>query len=108
MENALFSFVYDGKVALEVFPRTTPRNLLLALLATMSPDSAWEGCVVFKGETPLDPHTVCIGTKGPGADKVQQRLVEAMEARGVTVLEVYEGGPEELEKIAVVSNGKWS
>ncbi len=108
MSDELFSFVYDGRVALEVFPRTTPRNLLLALLATITPENSWEGCVVFKGDTPLEPHTICVGTKGPGADQVQRKLVEALEAREVTVLEVYEGGPEEQERIAMASGGKWS
>lgn len=108
MDDQFFSFVYDGKVALEVFPRTTPRNLVLAMLATMAPEKSWNGCVVFKGETPLEPHTVCIGTRGAHADRVQQGLIESMEARGVAVLEVYEGGPEELERIAVAIDGKWS
>jgi hypothetical protein len=80
-----------------------------AILATVTPEAQWEGCLVYEGVTPLEEvRTVCIGIQGPDADKVQERLVEAFEKQGVPVLQIYEGGPEVSERIAVVSGQKWA
>jgi hypothetical protein len=109
MSEDTYSFVIDRQAANEAFKQVGKRELMLAILATVMPEAQWEGCLVYEGETPLEEvKTVCIGTKGPAADKVQERLVEAFEKQRVPVLQVYEGGPEVRERIAVVSGQKWT
>jgi hypothetical protein len=91
-----------------VFRKVGKREIVLAILATLPPEPHWDGCLVYEGETPLeDVRTVCVGTRGPAADEVQERLVEGFEKLGVRVLQVYEGGPEVRESIAKASEGKW-
>jgi hypothetical protein len=109
MSEETYSFVFDRQAANEVFKQVGKRELILAILATVTPEAQWEGCLVYEGETPLEAvRTVCIGIRGPVADKVQERLVEAFEKQRVPVLQVYEGGPDVRERMAVVSGGKWS
>ncbi len=108
MAEALYSFVYDGQAAAQAFPGRAPRDLVLALLAGLRPAPAWEGCTVFAGDSPLGEQTVCIATRGPGADQVQQGLIEALERQGISVLQVYEGGPEQRELYATAHGAVWS
>jgi hypothetical protein len=108
MSDAVFSFVFDRRRALEVFPGIGVDRLVRAVLARVSPPAAWNGCVVYTGATPLDPEaTACVGTRGPGADEAQQQLVEQFEALEISVLAVYEGGPEEAAALARASDGRW-
>lgn len=108
MSEALYSFVYDAQAATQAFPGRAKRDLVLALLAGLRPEPDWEGCAVFEGDSPLGEQTVCIATRGPGADAVQQGLIEALERQGISVLQVYEGGPEQRELYASVRSGVWS
>lgn len=108
MSEDTFSFVFDRQAANESFKQIGKRELVLAVLATVVPKNHWNGCLVYEGETPLEEvKTVCIGMQGPAADEVQERLVEAFEARGVPILQVYEGGPEVREPMARAEDGKW-
>jgi hypothetical protein len=108
MLDATYSFVYDRAAADAAFHGIAPRELALSLLAGLPPPPAWEGCLVYQGPSPLAAATVCLATRGPGADEVQLRLLEAFERQGLAVLEVYEGGPEPSQGIAVARNGRWS
>jgi hypothetical protein len=108
MADPLYSFVYDAQAAAQAFPGRAGRDLVLALLAGMRVKPDWEGCAVFEGESPLEEPGVCIATRGPGADQVQQGLIEALERQGIGVLQVYEGGPEQRELYATVRGGIWS
>lgn len=109
MSETTYSFVFDRQAANEAFKQVGKRKLIFAILATVKPEAPWEGCLVYEGETPLEEvRTVCIGTQGPSAEEVQMRLVEAFEKQNVPVLQVYEGGPEVRERIAVVSDRKWA
>jgi len=109
MSDAVFSFVFDRRRALKVFPGIGVDRLVRAVLARVSPPAAWNGCVVYTGATPLDPEaTVCVGTQGPGADEAQQQLVEHFEALDIPVLAVYEGGPEQVAALARADEGRWS
>jgi hypothetical protein len=109
MPETTYSFVFDRPASNEEFKQVGKRKLMLAILATVTPEASWEGCLVYEGETPLtEVRTVCIGIQGPAADKVQQRLVEAFEKQNVPVLQVYEGGPEIRERFGVVTDGKWA
>jgi hypothetical protein len=108
MSDATYSFVYDRASADRAFHGIAPRELTLSILAGMQPLARWEGCSVYRGPSPLEAGTVCIGTGGPGADEVQLRLIEGFERQAVRVMEVYEGGPEATETIAVVRAGRWS
>lgn len=108
MSDAIFSFVFDRRGALAAFPGVSVGQCMMAILARIPPPAAWEGCLVYTGPTPLDPDTtVCVGTRGPGADQAQQRLVEQFEALGISVLAVYEGGPEQTSPLARVGEGRW-
>jgi hypothetical protein len=70
MSEAVFSFVFDRRRALEVFPGIGVDRLVRAVLARVQPPAEWSGCVVYTGATPLDPEaTACVGTRGPGADE---------------------------------------
>ena len=108
MSEETYSFVFDRQAANEAFKQVGKQELMLAILATVMPEAQWEGCLVYEGETPLEEvRTVCIGIQGSAADKVQERLVEAFEKQRIPVLQVYEGGPEVRDRIAVVSGQKW-
>ena len=109
MSGSVFSLVFDRKLAGEVFKQVGEREIVLAALAGMAPEPGWEGCLVYAGDPPGDRAAqACIGISGPVAETVQQRLVEALERIGITVLELYEGGPEPSQNIAMASGGKWT
>jgi hypothetical protein len=103
MSDALFSFVFDRRGAVKVFPGIGVDRLVRAVLARVPPPAAWNGCVVYTGATPLDPGA----TRGPGADEAQQQLVEQFEALEIPVLAVYEGGPEQQASLACADDGQW-
>jgi hypothetical protein len=108
MSEETYSFVFDRQAANEVFKQIGKRELVLAVIATLIPETHWNGCLVYEGETPLEEiKTVCIGIQGPAADEVQERLVEKFEKAGVPILQVYEGGPEVREPMARAEEGKW-
>ena len=102
-----YSFVCDRKTAEAAFPGIAIRDLVLSLLAGISPEKEWEGCLVYEGDSPLEAGTACIGTSGPGADGLQLRLLDALERQGVVVNEVFEGGPAVKWRIASAGNGQW-
>ena len=104
----LFSIVFDKRQADKVLTPLGIENLVLGLLARQPPEPQWNGCLIFSGETPLDPTcTRCVAMCGPHADAVQQRLVETLESLDIPVLGVYEGGPEVQLAITRVRDGKW-
>jgi hypothetical protein len=108
MSDTIFSFVFDRRRALAVFPGVAIDQFLVAILARIPPSAAWEGCLVYTGATPLDPETtVCVVTRGPGADEAQRSLAEQFEALEIPVLAVYEGGPEQASLLARVGGGRW-
>ena len=108
MSHTRFSFVIDHAAAVQAFRQTDVKRLLLAVLAGVPPEAAWTGCLLYEGESPIaEGKTVCIGAEGPGAEQVQRRVVEACERLGITVLEIYEGGPESRTAIARASVGRW-
>jgi len=103
-----YSFVYDGLDASRLFPGIGKKELILAMLAGIVPDEAFAGCLVYEGEAPqADGATVCVAIRGPGADRLQQGLVEVFERRGIPVLQVFEGGPEVRLAIARAEGGRW-
>jgi hypothetical protein len=108
MIEKTYSFVYDRAVADAAFHGIAVSELMLALLATITPEPDLEGCLVYQGDSPLEAGTVCIGTKGPGADTLQLRLLESLERQGVATLGVFEGGPEVQIPIATAREGRWS
>jgi hypothetical protein len=104
-----FSFVYDRAAAAAVFQEVGTQGLVLAILARVPPNPAWEGCLVYKGAAPDDSaRMVCIAMRGPGAIEVQERLVETFERAGIPVPAIYEGGPEPQLELARVVDGRWS
>ncbi len=107
MTETTYSFVYDQKTADSALPGIATNQLVLSLLATLVPDAEWEGCLVYEGESPLDPGTVCIGTTGPGSDLLQLRILSAFERQGIGAVEVFEGGPEVRLLIARIADGQW-
>ena len=65
---------------------------------------------VALGERMVDedrPFDVTARHGGPGADTVQERLVDGLERLGIVVFAVYDGGPEPLRTIGAASDGKW-
>lgn len=108
MSEPVFSFVFDRRRSLEVFPGIGVDRLVRAVLARVPPPVEWSGCVVYTGATPLDPGaTACVGTRGPCADAAQQLLVEQFEEVEIPVLAVYEGGPEQEVALARADAGRW-
>jgi hypothetical protein len=108
MTDGVFSFVFDLRGALGVFPGVSVEGLLMAVLARVSPAPQWEDCVVYTGMTPLDPEaTACVATWGPGAQEAQLRLAQEFETLKIPVLAVYESGPEEREQVARAVQGRW-
>ncbi len=106
---ATASFIFDRASANAAFPQIAPRELVLAVLAGVPPRPEWEGCQVYQGPAPEgSPATaVCIGLTGPAADALQEALVMAMERLGISVPQIWEGGPEATETIAVARGGRW-
>jgi hypothetical protein len=108
MDEKTYSFVYDVKAAEQEFPKIGMQRLVLAMLSGVRLEAGFEGCLVYEGKSPQDQqHTICIGTQGPGADRVQEKLIEAFESKSVPVLQVFEGGPEVRQAIARATGGKW-
>jgi hypothetical protein len=108
MSEAVYSFVFDRQKALLTYPKTGKYDLVLGILASIQPETGWEGCIVYDGISPMEePKTACIGVRGAAADRVQESLVEGFERKGVRILQVYEGGPEIRELFAKVENGTW-
>jgi len=108
MSDKTFSFIYDRKQADEVYHRIHPRQIGLAILAGITPEPIWNGSLVYIGEPPDEQkQNVCIAVRGPEAETIQERLIEGFEKAGITVLQIYEGGPEPTESVAKVSDGKW-
>lgn len=108
MRYEVFSFVFDLRGALGVFPAVSVEGLLLAVLARVPPAAGWEDCVVYTGTTPLDPEaTACVVTRGPGAREAQLRLAQEFETLKIPVLALYESGPEEPEQVARAVQGRW-
>jgi hypothetical protein len=108
MPEETYSFVYDRQSADAAFHGIAPRELSLSVLASMPPERTWDGCLVYQGPTPVAGPTVCLATRGPGAAELQLRLIEAFERHGIGILEVYEGGPEPSQSIAVAREGRWA
>jgi len=105
----VFSFLIDRSTAERVFQEVSVRDMVMAVLATVPPMPAWNGCLVYEGPSPeTESNTACIGTAGGASDDVQGVLVEAFERLGVTVTKVYEGGPDLAEAIARVRDGEWT
>jgi hypothetical protein len=108
-EQPTFSFVYDRAAAAQVFQEIGTQGLLLAILARVPAQPAWEGCLVYKGEAPDNSaRMVCIAMRGPAAIDVQEKIVEAFEATGIPIPTIYEGGPEPQLEIARVVDGRWT
>jgi hypothetical protein len=109
MSESRYSLVFDHRAVAGVFRQIGKRELVLAILARLTPEPSWEDTLVYEGQSPLEEGwTVCIGTCGPAADVVQERIVEALESFGIQVLQAYEGGPEERGRIARVASGHWA
>jgi hypothetical protein len=109
MSDETYSFVYDRAAAAQVFQEIGTQGLVLAILARIPAEPAWEGCLVYKGEAPeASARMVCIGMRGPSAMQVQEKIVETFEATGIPVPSIFEGGPEPQHELARVKNGHWS
>ena len=108
MSERVYSIVFDKRRADKELTPIGVDRMVMALLARQPPEAAWDGCLIFEGETPDDSATTrCVAMTGPCADQVQQRLVETMESLNIPVLGVYEGGPEMRLKIARVEGDTW-
>ncbi len=103
-----YSLVIDLATARTVFLEVGLDAIALAVLAGITPEAAWHGCLLYEGPSPLDEgETACLATRGPGADRLQERLVEALEHLGIPVLAVYEGGPDVRRALARADTGRW-
>jgi hypothetical protein len=105
---ATYSLVFTRASAEAAFPKSPPDRVIVAVLAGIQPLDDSEGCRVFLGEAPEDPmNHVCLGTDGPGAEAVQRAIVERLEAMGVEIPAVYDGGPEPKTVVAEWRGGRW-
>jgi len=102
-----FSFVLDA--ARVVFRGVEPRQLVLALLATIEPAAEWNGCQVF-----LDPScegdggTACVEVRGHAAASVCGRLAAAFRNSGIPVRDTVSVlSPAAAEAVAEVRDGCW-
>ena len=103
-----YSFAFDRQAAGQVFQQVATGEILLGLMAGIPPEPEWDGCLVWEGPSPLDPEsTACVGTRGPGAAAVQERLVESLERLGVPVLALWEGGPGVTRRLVRAAGGRW-
>lgn len=104
----LYSFVFDRGVAWREFLQVAPRDIVLAVLARLEPPPGWEGCLVYEGPSPEGREgMVCVGIIGAAAAELQEALVASFEALGIPVPEIWEGGPEVRDRIAVARDGVW-
>jgi hypothetical protein len=108
MTEPVFSFVLDRSEIRRSFRGVAPREFLLALLAGIPPQDHWNGCEVGLGPSPLEPNaTICVVTRGPGAEEAQVGLLAALERQEMTVARVYEGGPSTTDVAARAAGKKW-
>jgi len=107
MTDVTYSLVIALEDVKKAFPGTDQRGLVMGLLARAAPKPNWDDCVVYQGQSPSGPGTMCVGMTGPAADEVQQLLVESFEQLGIRVLQVYEGGPELDTPFARAEAGRW-
>ncbi len=109
MREIRASLLLGHREAQRAFPGVPMRNIVLALLATLTPEPHWDGCLVYEGASPEgESRTVCIGIQGAAADEIQERLNEGFERVGIVVLKLFEGGPEPTEVVAQARPGRWS
>ncbi|MBN1656696.1 MAG: hypothetical protein JXA30_23185 [Deltaproteobacteria bacterium] len=109
MVETNLSIVIDRKSVRQAFKKVSEAEIVLASLAGIRPDPRWEGCLVYAGDAPEEQAgNGCIGIQGERAEEVMQRLVESLERLGLTILSIYDGGPEPTRLIARVSGGKWT
>lgn len=107
--DAIHSFLFDRASAADGYPGIGPRELLLAVLASVPPEAAFEGCDVYLGAPPDDESvSACVGLRGPGSEALQEALVTAFERAGIAVTALYECGPEIRERVARASGGRWA
>jgi len=107
-DQPVFSFLYDRQAAGRVFRQIGGSDLVLAVLAGITPETEWDGCEVYLGPTPEDPTTTaCVGIRGTAADEVQRSLVEAFEGYDIPIPKIYQGGPEVQQCIARAEDGCW-
>jgi hypothetical protein len=108
MSESLYSLVFDRSEALKAYPQIGKVDLVLGVLASITPKPEWEGCIVYEGSSPMEEtRTVCLGIQGNMADRIQERLVEGFELKGIPILQVYEGGPEVRQVYARAEGQTW-
>ena len=108
-DEPVYSFVFDRGAAWREFLQVAPRDMVLAVLARLAPRPAWEGCLVYEGPSPEGRDgTVCVGIIGAASAELQEALVASFEELGVPVPEIWEGGPEVRDRIAVARDGVWT
>jgi len=94
--------------SLRAFPSIGDRDLILALLARITPDPRWNGCVVQLYENRTgDEQQVRVGVTGPEAVEVAQLLVTAWEQVGIPVQPVDEKGVAVENALVRVAAGRW-
>lgn len=109
MSDEVYSIVYDRAEAARAYHEIGAQALVLAVLARIPVSPEWRGCVVYTGDAPdCGASTVCVGIRGPGAMQVQERIVEELEAVGIPVPAIYEGGPEPKLELARAGDGVWA
>jgi len=104
MSNSVGGVTFSEAEALRVFKGITGDRVLLAVLAGVQPEPAWEGCTIRVGAAA--PDQIQVDVEGQAADAVLPRLVETLERMGISTRAArtrLEGG----SPLARVSGGRW-
>jgi len=88
-ENLTRGFGFTLADARAVFRDVQPRQLVLALLATVKPDREWNGCrVLLDPSREGDGETACVQVNGSAATEVLEGLAAAFRGAGIPVRDV--------------------
>jgi hypothetical protein len=106
-EKLAQSLRFNRDDARAVFRDVQPRQLVLALLATIKPEREWNGCRVFLGSSCGDDgETACVQVTGSAAAEVREGLAAAFRSAGIPVRDA-SACASAAEAVTEALDGRW-
>ncbi len=101
-----FSFTLDDARA--IFRGVQPRQLVLALLATIKPIREWNGCsILVDPSCEDDGEAACVSVNGSEAAEVRERLAGAFRGAGIPVRDASGRPSTAAEVVTEALDGRW-
>lgn len=105
MSPATRCLTLDPRQVRRVFPGSAPERVLVAALAGLPPDPAWEGAEVSLAHA---EQTLHLALSGPGAGELSPRLQQRLEQLGLEATPCAEPGARDATPLVRVLGGRWS